>query len=131
MLGARLALRCWIMVDITSLTEGLALFKSGMDGLRAAIGVARDIRGAIPEGQRNEINRALEQSERQLQIAEAQIAMGLGYTLCECEFPPTPMLTVGWIERGKEQAGPPMPAMRCHRQRWGWVDDHRGDQEEG
>jgi hypothetical protein len=98
------------MVDITSLTEGLALFKSGMDGLRAAIGIARDIRGVIPEAQRNEVNRALEQSERQLQIAEAQIAIGLGYTLCECEFPPTPMLTVGWIERGKNR-----PVHRCPR----------------
>ena len=52
---------CWIMVDITSLTEGLALFKSGMDGIRAAIGVARDIRGAIPEAQREDVTRALDQ----------------------------------------------------------------------
>lgn len=119
------------MVDITSLTEGLALLKSGMDGLRAAIGIARDIRGVIPEAQRNEVNRALEQSERQLQIAEAQIAIGLGYTLCECEFPPDSDVD-GRVDRArKEQAGPPMPAMRCHRQRRRWVDDHRGNQEEG
>jgi hypothetical protein len=93
------------MPDLTSITEGIALFKSGMDGIRSAFGIWKDIRATLPEGsRRDEVTRALEQSERQLQIAEAQIAKGLGYTLCECEFLPTPMLTVGWIERGGNRA---------------------------
>jgi hypothetical protein len=93
------------MVDLTSLTEGIALFKSGMEGIRSALGMWRDIRGALPDGaKRDEVTRALEQSERQLQFAEAQIAKGLGFTLCHCDNPPTPMLTVGWIERGMNRA---------------------------
>jgi hypothetical protein len=86
------------MTDLTAITEGIALFKSGMEGIRSAFGIWKDIRAAMPEGsQRDEVTRALEQSEQQFRIAEAQIAKGLGYTLCECAFPPTPMLTVGWI----------------------------------
>ena len=86
------------MADRTAITEGIALFKSGMEGIRSAFGIWRDMRGAIPEGsQRDEVTRALEQLEQQFKIAEAQIAEGLGYTLCECVFPPTPMLTVGWM----------------------------------
>jgi hypothetical protein len=53
---------------------------------------------------RDEVTRALEQSERQLKFAEAQIAKGLGFTLCHCDNPPTPMLTVGWIEEGTNAA---------------------------
>jgi hypothetical protein len=86
------------MVDLTSLSDGIALFKSGMDGIRGALSIWKDIRGAVPEGaEREAVSRALEKSEEQLQIAEAQIAKGLGYDLCECAFPPTPMLTVGWM----------------------------------
>jgi hypothetical protein len=104
------------MADLTSLAEGIALFKSGMDGIRSAFSIWKDIRGAIPAGsQRDEVTRALEQSEQQFQIAEAQIAKGLGFTICECAFPPTPMLTVGWIN-GRSVAGNPIRAVhRCPR----------------
>jgi hypothetical protein len=103
------------MADLAAITEGVALFKSGMEGIRGALGIWRDIRGSIPEGsQRDEVSRALEQSERQLQFAEAQIAKGLGCTLCECAFPPTPMLTVGWINGGGK-ANPSRAVRRCPR----------------
>jgi hypothetical protein len=93
------------MADPISITAGIALLKSGLESARTAFGLWKDLRGTLPEGsKRDEVTRALEQSEQQLQIAEAQIAKGLGYTLCECDFPPTPMLTVGWIERGGNRA---------------------------
>ena len=38
---------------------------------------------------------------------------GLGYTLCRCNLRRRMCWTVGWVERGEEQAGPSMPAMRC------------------
>jgi hypothetical protein len=113
------------MADLPSLSEGIALFKSGMEGIRTALGIWRDIRGAIPDAsQREEVTRALEESEQQLRIAEAQIAKGLGYTLCECEFPPTPMLTVGWIERPAESARAVHRCPKCgitDNAGWGWT----------
>ncbi len=116
------------MTDPISLADGIALFKSGMEGFRSAFGMWSDIRSAMPEGrQREEVTRALEQSEQQFKIAEAQIAKGLGYTLCECEFPPTPMLTVGWINGRGSSAKAGRAVHRCPRCKiidnggWGWT----------
>ena len=101
-------------MDIQSLSDGLALFRSGMDGVRSALGTWRDIRGLLPDDKAGEIDRALETSEEQLRIAEAQIAKGLGYTLCHCLFPPTPMLTVGW-KSARGPANPGGPVHRCSK----------------
>jgi hypothetical protein len=116
------------MAELAAINEGIALFKSGMEGIRSAFGIWKDIRGALPEGsKRDEVTRALEQSERQLQIAEAQIAKGLGYSLCQCEFPPTPMLTVGWINFRGTPANAGRAVHRCPRcgitdnGGWGWA----------
>jgi hypothetical protein len=38
-------------------------------------------------------------------IAEAEIAKALGYELCKCDFPPTPMRTVGYFNRHPRRAG--------------------------
>jgi hypothetical protein len=92
------------MIDITSLTEGFAALKSGTEGIRRLLSLWNDIKGHGGEAQQVAATRALETSERQLQFAETQIAKGLGYTLCMCAFPPTPMLTVGWVERGGSRA---------------------------
>ena len=40
------------------------------------------------------IETALTTASSNTAIAEAQIAQALGYQLCHCQFPPTPMLTV-------------------------------------
>ena len=110
------------MTDLASVTEGIALFKSGMEGIRSALGIWKDIRGAVPEGERREeVTRALERSEQQLQIAEAQIAKGLGFTLCECSFPPTPMLTVGWMDGGARH-----PSRAVHQCPRCGITDNRG-----
>lgn len=99
-------------MDLQSLSDGLALFRSGMDGVRTALGTWRDIRGLLPDDKAGEIDRALETSEQQLRIAEAQIAKGLGFSLCNCQFPPTAMLTVGWLNsRGRDT--PSRPVDRC------------------
>ena len=82
-------------MDMTALAEGLAVFKSGMDGLRVAFGIVREVKGDLPEKAREQLSLALDQSEQALRIAEWQIALGLGFPLCRCEYPGTPMLTVG------------------------------------
>ncbi len=111
------------MVDLASLTEGLALLKSGTEGVRAAFGLWRDVKGLVPQERREEVTRALEQSEKQFQIAEAQIAMGLGYALCRCVFPPTPMLTIGWHEQ--QRTAPACAVHQCPR--CGAIDAKGGD----
>lgn len=82
-------------MDLAALAEGVAVFKSGMDGLRVALGIVRDVKGELPERAKEQLSLALEQSEQALRIAESQIALGLGFPLCHCEYPGTPMLTVG------------------------------------
>ena len=71
-----------MVVDAGSLATGLALFKSGMDGFRSAIAAFKEIRNLAPTEKQAEFDKAIEQSEKQFKIAEAQIAQGLGYKLC-------------------------------------------------
>jgi hypothetical protein len=55
------------------------------------------VQGALPAGEKKDaIGQSLGQAERQMQLAEAQIARSLGYKLCHCDYPPTPMLLVGY-----------------------------------
>ena len=96
------------VVDLSALSEGLALFKTGMEGLRSAFQFAKEIKGSLPDDKADEVGKALERSEQQFAHAEAQIAKGLGYELCHCHVPPTPMLTVGWKTRP-----PTGPVHRC------------------
>lgn len=73
--------------------EGL---KAGLDLIQSTLGVFKDARDLLPEGpKRDAVTEGLEKAERATQLAEAQIAQALGYTLCKCSFPPRIMLTVG------------------------------------
>ena len=73
--------------------DAFALAKAGFDLFRSAIGLAKDVQGILPAGEKKDaIAASLEQAERQMKLAEAQIAQSLGYHLCRCEWPPTPMV---------------------------------------
>jgi hypothetical protein len=64
--------------------------------LRSAIGLAKDVQGVLPAGEKKDaVGASLAEAEKHLRIAEAQIAKGFGFPLCRCEFPPIPMLIVG------------------------------------
>jgi hypothetical protein len=108
------------MVDITSLSDGLALFKSGMEGMRGAVGLWKEFKGALPVDKQEHVDKAIERSEEQLKLAEAQIAKGLGFPLCHCAFPPPIMLRVGYFRqmlgggRGFVHA-PAHECPRCHQ----------------
>jgi hypothetical protein len=79
------------------LAAGVALVKAGLDTLKVAIGLAKEVQGVLPPGERKDaVGTSLAEAERQLRLAEAQIAQGLGYDLCRCEFPPHPMVLVGY-----------------------------------
>ena len=63
----------------------------------------RQCTSLLPNDQKKEVaTQALEQAEQASRIAEAQIAKALGYELCKCQFPPTPMLTIGYTFKGRE-----------------------------
>jgi hypothetical protein len=84
-------------MDLTEIAAGIGIVKTGFDAIRTALGLVKDVQGALPAGEKKEAAaRALEEAEKQIRLGEAQIAKALGYPLCRCAFPPTPMLAVGY-----------------------------------
>ena len=66
-------------LDVATIATGIGALKTGID----------IVKSLIPKGEEGEPARLqLENAERQIQIAEAQVAEGLGYTICKCTFPP-------------------------------------------
>ena len=85
-------------MDFMAVTAGMTAFKAGVETLRAAIGIVKDVRDALPSsGDKDRIGDALDEAMQKMAEGEATVASALGYTLCRCAFPPTPMLTVGHI----------------------------------
>jgi hypothetical protein len=98
--------------DPNSWAQGASALKTVFDSFRSAIGVLKDVRslGGGSEQQQKTIDAALATASSTALIAEAQIAKALGYELCKCEFPPTPMRTVGFARSnaGKLSTGDPI-----------------------
>jgi hypothetical protein len=86
-----------VELDPITVSQGATAFKNIFDGLRSAIGMLRDLRGSQqPSKHEGElIDAALDKAATATAIAEAEVAKALGYQLCKCQFPLTPMLTVG------------------------------------
>lgn len=97
-------------------SQGALAFKSIFDGLRSAIAMVREARGS-PNGGKDEgklIEAALDKASVATAIAEAEIAKALGFELCKCQFPPTPMLTVGHIDNAHAKMhGPVYECPKC------------------
>jgi hypothetical protein len=84
------------MPDPLTIVSGISAVKTTFDALRTAIGLVKDTKDLLPKGEKTAvITAALVAAESSSQIAEAEVAKALGYELCKCQFPPTPMLTVG------------------------------------
>ena len=83
--------------DPSTWAQGLAAAKTAFDSVRSAIGIVKDVRslGGGTEQQQKAIDQALTVASSTTAIAEAELAKAFGYELCKCEFPPTPMRTVG------------------------------------
>jgi hypothetical protein len=102
--------------DPAAWAQGAAAFKGIFDGLRAAIGLVRDVSVSAggSEEQKRLVNDALDKASTAAKIAEAELAKAFGFELCKCEFPPTPMLTVGYHnERGGGRKGPVYECPKC------------------
>jgi hypothetical protein len=85
--------------DPNTWVQGAAAVKAAFDGLRSAISTIKDIRGlgGGTEQQQKAIDAALTTAASNTAIAEATLGQAFGYQLCRCEFPPTPMRTVGYV----------------------------------
>ena len=86
-------------------STALITLKAAIDLCRTAKAAFFDALNHLPEGKDKEAAaQSLEEAEKATQLAEASIAQAFGYELCKCEFPPTPMLRIGYRDdlSGKE-----------------------------
>jgi hypothetical protein len=81
--------------DPASWVAGATALKTAFDSFRSAIGLVKDVQslGGATEQQKATIDNALATAISTAAIAQAEIAKALGYELCKCDFPPTPMRT--------------------------------------
>ncbi|SPP93208.1 protein of unknown function [Bradyrhizobium vignae] len=86
------------MPDPITIASAVGAVKPTFDALRSALGLLKDAKDLLPTGEKQAaITQALVTAESSAKLAEAEIAKALGFGFCKCEFPPTPMLTVGHI----------------------------------
>jgi hypothetical protein len=103
------------MDEATAFVKALGAAKLGFDTIRSVLGIIKDAGDVLPEERRAAVAEAIEQSSRQFDLAEVEIAKALGYELCRCEFPPTIMLTAGsFTGRGSPpKTGPVYECPKC------------------
>ncbi len=71
----------------------LTAFKQGIELIGTTMGLFKQIKDLLPNDPKKiAVEKALEDAERTLKIAEATIAQSFGYLLCQCAFPPQIML---------------------------------------
>ena len=80
----------------------LKIFSDGISLLGTVVTTVKSVIDMLPKREKEEASRKLLEVEEKLQIAEAQIAKGLGYELCKCTWPPQIMLHAGEAEYGEE-----------------------------
>ena len=76
------------MFDLKTFSDGISLLGSVVSTVKSVIDI-------LPKREKEEASQKLLEVEEKLQIAEAQIAKGLGYELCKCTWPPQIMLHAG------------------------------------
>jgi hypothetical protein len=95
--------------------QGLAAVKTAIDSIREAIGMVKDVRSVAggTEQEQRAIDTALTVASSNTAIAEAELAKAFGYELCKCDFPPTPMRTVGFLSRRTDKGSEGDPVYEC------------------
>jgi hypothetical protein len=84
------------MDEISAAINGV---KSGVSLLSDAISLVYKTKDLLPESKNKEIiEKSLVEAEKASKLAESQIALALGYSLCKCTFPPQIMLSAGYTE---------------------------------
>jgi hypothetical protein len=102
------------MPDPLTVAAGISAVKTTFDALRSAIGLLKDTKDLLPKDEKTAtITAAIATAESSSKIAEAEVAKALGYELCKCEFPPTPMLTVGYFNIQVSNHSATDPVFEC------------------
>jgi hypothetical protein len=107
------------MPDPFSIVAGLNALKTALDSVRQGVAVFKDMRsmGGDTAKQEKIIDSAVTIASTNTAIAEANLGQALGYQLCRCQFPPTPMLTVGYFENelgpGRNTGDPVYECAQC------------------
>lgn len=103
-------------MDIAPLAQGMTLLKGALDMVKQAKELMPD------SSQKEDADIALAQAERQLKIAEGEIAGKLQYELCRNHFPPEIMLssddrvwTCPTCGNKKDKSGPTVSFARTSR----------------
>ena len=101
----------------TTFSEGVAAFKTAIEGVRSAITIVKDvssIRGSTEQEQKA-IDSALTVASTNTAIAEAALGQAFGYEMCKCTLPPTPMLTAGFchLNLPHKDIGPIYECPKC------------------
>jgi hypothetical protein len=100
-------------LDPMTIMAGVSAVKTAFETLRSAIGLVRETKDLLPNDAKTAvITAALDNAETSSKLAEAEVAKALGYELCKCEFPPTPVLTVGMSAR-EPKSGPVFECPKC------------------
>ena len=66
--------------------------KYGFDAIRSAIESLKAVKDTFGGTKQAELGEQINAAERQVKLAEAQLAQALGFPLCRAHFPPVPML---------------------------------------
>jgi len=69
------------MFDLATIGEAFRL-------VRTALGAVKDAKELLPQHQQKAVEETLERADMAAAAAEAQLARGLGYQLCQCTWPP-------------------------------------------
>src|SRR5262245_2615120 len=106
------------MPDPGSVLAAAGAVKAAFASVRSVVGLLKDVKDVAggTEEQKKVIDAALTTASSNTAIAEAEVANALGYGLCMCEFPPTPMLTVGYFSRkvpGHKEGDPVTECPKC------------------
>ena len=88
------------------LVSDVGIIKAAVDGLRSALNLVKDVQGLLPAGEKKDaIQRSILFAELEVRRAEAEIAKGFGYKLCQCKAPvPTPMVLAGHVNIARRKA---------------------------
>lgn len=80
----------------------LKIFSEGVSLLGSVVSTVKSVIDILPKRDKEDASQKLHEAEEKLQIAQAQIAKGLGYELCKCTWPPQIMLHAEDAEYGEK-----------------------------
>jgi hypothetical protein len=82
---------------VDDLNTAMESVKMGVSLLGESIGLIKKTKDLLPESEEKDaISKSLVEADKAAKLAESQIALALGYKLCQCTFPPQIMLSKGY-----------------------------------